>query len=129
MRALRDERGVIVSWIAKLVAGLAVGSVVLFDAGAIAVNYVGLDSTAEDIANALSADVAGAGAPVSSAQLEASAAEAARAAGARVVRVEIDPQGFLHLRLKRAAKTLLASNIDSLRKWTRATATATAATS
>src|SRR5688572_31019160 len=51
---ISNERGVIISWLVKLVLTLAVIGVIVFDFGSIAVNYFTLDSAADDAAVALS---------------------------------------------------------------------------
>jgi hypothetical protein len=128
MRAHRDERGVIATWIARILVWFAIVGVVLFDAGAIVVNYVGLESTTRDVANTLARDIVNMSAAPNSFQLTSSARELTSAAGARLVDVSIDPEGILHVRTRRSANTLVVAHVDALRKWGRATATARATT-
>ena len=47
---LSDERGILVSWLVKLLLGLAIAGLLLFEVGAIAVNTFTLSSSANDIA-------------------------------------------------------------------------------
>src|SRR5688572_6222420 len=54
MRRTRDESGIIVSWLLKIVLLLAVIGVVGFDLGSIVVNNVTLDSSAETVAVSVS---------------------------------------------------------------------------
>ena len=128
MKRLGDERGVILNWFARIAVGFVVMGVVLFDAGSIVVNYVGLDSTADDIVNSLATEIAGSSGRPSPQTLDDAARALARDAGARVVGVGIDPAGTLHLRLKRKANTLVVSRVDALAKWGKATAEAQAST-
>lgn len=126
-RPPRDERGVIVSWLAKLVAGFAVAGVLLFDAGAVVVNFFTLDSAARDLSNALTTDVS-AGATLTLQQLEQEARAYLddHAPDARLVRVTLDAQGrTVGVRLRRRAKTLILGRIGWTRRWTRATADST----
>ena len=137
MSAARDERGVVAGFLLRTVVALAVAAVVLFDAGAVAVNVFSLDSSADEIASALSTDVAHGrlqGTYVRCVRsgpktgLCAEAASAARAAGARLVRFEISPDGALHLRLRRRAETLIAGRIRAFDEWRVATADGRATT-
>ncbi|HYY45402.1 MAG TPA: hypothetical protein VE975_09490 [Actinomycetota bacterium] len=57
-KAFADERGVIVSWLLRLALWFLIVAIALFDIGAVAVNYFGLDSRADDIAIAVATDVA-----------------------------------------------------------------------
>jgi hypothetical protein len=124
MRAFRDERGVILSWFAKVLAGFAVASLILFDLGAIAVNYVGLDSTADDIVNTLARDMSAEAAPSTSPQALEEARRLARDSGARLLTFRIDPEGLIHLKIRRSARTVLAGRVEALRDYTRATVSA-----
>ena len=121
---LRDERGIIVSWLVKLVIALAIVGVVLFDAGAIAVNAFTLSSTAGDIATALSTTVQQSGtASINENQLENQAQELADDAGAKLVSVTVDTNArIVKVRLRRSADTLIVRRVDPISKWGRATA-------
>jgi hypothetical protein len=128
MRRLADERGVILNWFARIAVGFVVIGVGLFDGGSIVVNYVGLDSTADDIVHSLATDIAASSGEPSPQMLADDAKALARDADARVVSVSIDDAGELHLGLKRTANTLVVSRIDALAKWANATAEAQAST-
>ena len=128
-RLIRDETGVVAEWLLKIVFWFALAGVVLFDAGAIVVNYVDLDSTANDIATALSTDVAAANLGPNDPRLAQRAEELARDAEARVLNVAVAPDGTLHVRIARSADTLIVSRIGALRGWGRAVAAARATTS
>lgn len=120
MRVLADEHGVIVSWFARLAVWLALVSVFVYDAGAIVVNYFGLDSTAATIAVELSNDVASERLPARSPLLAQRARELAREDGAKLTAAWIDEQGDVNIRLARPAKTILLGRIGALHRWTRA---------
>lgn len=119
---MQDEHGVIMNWLVKLTLGLAIAGVILYDAGAIAVNVFGLDSTARDIAIAVSTS-AGSGTP-SKVELETEAETLAAEAGARLLKLEIDDQAnTVSVKLRRKAKTLIVSRVSPIEDWGRATAT------
>ena len=121
---VRDERGVVVSWLVRLVLGLAVAGLILFEVGAIAVNTFTLSSTAGDIAIALSTSAAqaGAGGP-SETQLQNEGRALAQEAGARLVSIEIDRnERIVYVTLRRRADTLLVQRFNAIEGWGRATA-------
>lgn len=115
-RLLGDERGVIVSWFAKMLVGFALVGLVLFEAGAIAVNYFGLDSAANEIANVLSVSIADRSL-VAARDIEEAADALAREHDARLLVAEVDEDGVLHITLRRRAKTLLVGRIDPIKDW------------
>ena len=127
MRALSNERGVIIDWLGKTVLMLALFGVLLFDGASVTVNHLGLASTAEDIAAAVSTDVTGSS-TADAATIEDEAKLLAREASARLVVAELDTQGVVHIKLRRQAKTLILGRIGATEEWTRATANARAAT-
>lgn len=115
------------SWLVKLTIGFAVVGVLLFDAGALVVNFFTLDSAARDLSNALTTDVS-AGTTLTLEQLEqeARAYLEDHAPDARLVRVTLDAQErTVGVRLRRRAKTLILGRIGWTRPWTRATADST----
>lgn len=129
MHRYRDERGVIMDWFLKLAVVGGMFAVVLFDFGAITVNTVGLESTVDEIAHNISVSVAddtlNALDPVA---LVEAARPTAKLARARVVKVAVDAEGRVHVRLRRSANTLLVAHIGPLRHWATATADGTATT-
>ena len=128
MHLHRDERGVIVGWLLKLVLVLGVVGALLFDGVAVAVNVFGLDSTAADIANALSTSVSTADV-TNQLAVEQAARDLAKDAGARLVRVKIDPvERILRVKLARRAKTLVLGRVGALEDWTKTTAVGTSST-
>ena len=123
MRNLRDERGVVVNWLVKIVVVLAIVGVAIFDAGSIAVNFFGLDSAADEIAVILSTEIgSGSLSQSNSPQLLARAEELASERDARLKEVTFGTNGVVHVSLKRKAKTLVVGRIGPIKDWTRATA-------
>jgi hypothetical protein len=124
----RDERGIVVGWIVRVLLGLAVAGLVLFDLGSITVNYFGLDSTANDIAQDVSLQISQVRA-FDERQAEARAEAMARDADARLVSLDLDrTTDTLTIVLRRRASTLFAHRIGALDGWVRPTAEAQAPT-
>lgn len=121
MGIVTDQRGVVLDWLAKMLLVLAVLSVVVFDAGSIITNYVTLDSTANDIAIAVSPSMS-TGEAMTQTEMNARAKQMAREAGAKLLRVRVDQQGVVHIRIRRVAKTLLVGKISATKHWARAIA-------
>jgi hypothetical protein len=121
---LSDERGILVSWLVKLLIGLAIAGLLLFEVGAIAVNTFTLSSSANDIAIALSTSVQTSGvANPNIAQLEGQAKDLAKEAGARLVDVEVDTADrIVRVTLRRRAETLLVQRFSAIAGWGRAEA-------
>jgi hypothetical protein len=125
VNVLRDERGVILSWLLKILILVAVLAVVLFDFGSIGVNYVSLDSKADEVAIAVSITI-GSDPPeqFTDNEIFLLARDVVRdpaigVAGAHVARTgtEIDEEGVVHIRLKRKARTLVAHYVSPFRDW------------
>jgi hypothetical protein len=127
-RFATDQRGVVVEWLLRLAVGLALLAVVVFDAGAVTINYITLDSTANDIAIDLSTEVSSADLAASDPRLEARARELAHDAGARLLDVSLDEEGVVRVRVARQAKTLVIARVPALRAWGRAVAGARSGT-
>ena len=128
MDIARAEHGVVAAWLVKIVLLVAVGGILVYEAGALFVNHVTLASTADDIVHELSADAAASGQQATASALMPAATLLARDAEARLVALEVDPHGVLRIRLRRPAQTIVVRNVDALRKWGRAAATAEAST-
>ncbi|MDQ5874734.1 MAG: hypothetical protein M3526_05070, partial [Actinomycetota bacterium] len=94
MSPLKDERGVIVDWLARTVLFLALLGLVLFDGTSAAVNYLSLQGVADETAAAVSADLTGSSNPTE-AQIAEEAAALAAEHGARLVKAEMDSQGVV----------------------------------
>jgi len=128
MQQWRNERGVILDWLLKVVLVLALVGVVVFEMASLVVNHVGLDSAANDIALAVSTSVSSRGF-TSQADLEEEVGSLAKEAGARVVKVRLNEvEHRLRIKLARRAETLIVGRVPALRPWTRATAASSAGT-
>jgi hypothetical protein len=127
MKIASDERGIIVDWLIKLVVGFALAGVIVFNAGAIAVNYFGLDSVAEDTAIAVSTTLASAPS-TSQTTLSDQAAKIARHHHARLVSLRVDSNRVVHVTVRRQASAFLINDIKPLRRYTFATAKGQAGT-
>jgi hypothetical protein len=126
---MNDDRGIVLSWLVKLIIGLAIGGVILFDAGSILVNYFGLDGAADEIANMLATDVSGGGLDINDEQeLEGIARKEARKREAKLTDFDIDDRARIHIRLKRTAETVVVSRIPPIEDWATATAEGQATT-
>jgi hypothetical protein len=121
----------VIGWLVRLLVGLALAAVVLYELGAIAVNHVTLDGTADDIARELASSLPenGVTTPASLTRVALPlATPIAREARARVLKVWMDDRGRLYVRLRRSARTLLVRRIEQLRRYGRADVTGTAPT-
>lgn len=119
---MRNERGIIADWFVKILLGFVVVGVLLFEAGAILVNFFTLDNTADSIANEISHSIIAAR-DVPERIREDEARELARAEGARLVGFEIDTEArVVRVRLRREASTLVVERIGWISHWARATA-------
>ena len=128
-RLHRDERGIIASWFARIAITTAVVGVILFDAGSIAVNFFGLDATADDIAVQVSNVAKSLAEEATAERLESEAQKLAKEADARLVAFEYDElEKRVAITIKRKADTLIVSRISALEDWGKATAESEAAT-
>ncbi|MDQ3660080.1 MAG: hypothetical protein M3454_03275 [Actinomycetota bacterium] len=123
MSPLRDERGVIVDWLARTVLFLALLGLVLFDGASAAVNHLGLQGVADETAAAVSTDLTGSSRPTAT-QIAEEAAAMAEEHGARLLKAEMDSQGVVLIKMRRTATTLFLGRISAAKKWVRATAVA-----
>ena len=121
-----DERGFIVSWLFKLAIGFALTALVLYEAGAIGVNFFTLDSTADDIAVKVSLAVQPGTVPRQDA-LDEQARALAKESGAKFVSVQLEEDSVV-VQIRRRAKTLLLHRISFTKDWTRSTAEGRAGT-
>lgn len=116
-----DERGLIVGWIGKIVIGLALAAVVIYDAGSILINFFTLDSKAEEIAITLTTTTFPGTFTAQDIQEEAQAL--ATEAEARLLKVEVDPAArIVKITLRRRADTLIVGRLSFTKDWARATA-------
>lgn len=124
---LKDERGMVLSWLARLVLAVAVVGTLLYDTAAVGVNYFALDADASEMALELSN--VGGNHPANPWPLERAARDLARDAGAKLVSVRSEPERqVVFLKIKRQANTLLLDRIGPLAEWATATATGRAST-
>lgn len=126
MKQLSNERGFIVSWLAKLAIGFAITALLLYEAGSIGINFFTLDSTADDIAVKLSTGLQPGVTPRQD-QLEADARALARESEARLMSVQL-VEGSVVVQIRRRADTLLVHKIGPIKDWARATAEGRAGT-
>ena len=127
---LRNQRGLIASWLAKIVIGIAVFGVIAFDAGSILVNLFTLDSAADDVAIAISLEVTRSSAnqftdeEIFDLAREVVASPDNGVEGAKVLRkgTDVDDEGVVHVRLRRSADSLIVKRIGAIEDWAEATA-------
>ncbi|HWC15226.1 MAG TPA: hypothetical protein VG929_11640 [Actinomycetota bacterium] len=120
---LRDEHGIIVGWLGKLLIAFVLVGIVIFDGGAILINFFTLDSTADEIAIKLTTDSTQ---PLRVHDIEPQARTLAKEAGARLVSLSVD-DNMIYLTLRRRATTLVVGRIGPIADWARATAEGQAA--
>lgn len=126
-RVLHDERGLILGWIGKLLVGLALAAVVIYDAGSILINFFTLDSKADEIAITLSTNIPAN--PQGPQNFLEEARSLAAEAEARLVELEFDPATrVVKVTLRRRADTLVVGRISFIEDWARATAEGQAGT-
>ena len=130
----RDETGIVFAWLARVVVGLALAGVVLFDAGSIVVNFFSLDGATDEVALEVVTQVGSGAEVVPNLDCTRRAVdptckavyEVARASDVRIVSARFDQEGVFHVETKRTAKTLLVGRIDAIEDWATATASAKA---
>jgi hypothetical protein len=124
--ARRDDGSIVLGWLTKLVVLFAVLGVLLFDLIAVAVNNV----TAQDEANLAAQAAADAYHANPDIQVAYQAAVDAVADGGELVLPRtfvIDPDGTVHLVLRRDTRTLVLHHVGALRKYERVEASGEAA--
>jgi hypothetical protein len=121
-----NERGFIVNWLVRLALVFALTGVVIYDAGSMAINFFGLDSTADEVAVKVSGSIQPGIDPDPDA-LKAQARALAKEAGARLTTFTVE-SGNVRLTLKRRADTLVVSRVGFMKDWARATADGQAGT-
>jgi hypothetical protein len=126
---MKDDRGIVINWLVKILVALAIGGVILYDAGSIAVNFFGLDGAADEIANMLATDVTSGKFNIQDeTTLKLEARKEARKRDAKLTKFEVDAEGSIHVRLKRVAETLVISRISPIEDWGKSTAEGEAST-
>lgn len=125
-----------VSWLVRILVVIALVGIVLFDAGAIAVNFFTLDGTADEVAVQVTAEVATGAEVIPNLQCDrrsrvpacAVAYRVAKEHDVRVVSASYDQEGVFHVTLRRTAETLVVGRISAIEDWAKASASARAAT-
>jgi hypothetical protein len=126
---MKDDRGIVINWLVKILIAFAIGGVILYDAGSIAVNFFGLDGAADEIANQLATDVTSGKLNLEDESgLKLEARKEARKRDAKLTKFTIDAKGNIHVRLKRTAETLVVSRIPPIEDWAKSTAEGRAST-
>jgi hypothetical protein len=117
---LDDDSGVVLTWLVKVLFFLSALGLIVYEIGAVTVNFLGLDASADDIAVRLSS--ATQQEPKNEAQLKERAKVLAKDIGARLVRLKLKPRDHtLTIVLTRRAPTLVIDKIPPLEGWAKAT--------
>lgn len=132
----RDERGIVISWLVRIVVALAIVGVILFDAGAIVINYFSVNDAAQEVAVTVTTDLAAGVDAVPNLQCRRRSGDAlcrqayqvARERGVRIVSAHFDQRGVFHVEVRRTADTLVVGRIGAIEDWATVTASADADT-
>jgi phosphoribosylformimino-5-aminoimidazole carboxamide ribonucleotide (ProFAR) isomerase len=117
-------------WILKLAVAFVIVGVIIYDGASIVTNFFTLDNKANEIALDLSTAVTSRELNANQTfELERRAKEQAKESGARLIRVDVDQEGTIAVRLRRSADTLVVSRIGVIEDWATATADARSGTS
>lgn len=121
-----DERGLITGFVIRMVLGLVIAGVVLFDLGAVAVNFFSVDQTAGKVAEAISEQIATNELdPSNPRAVRKEARRLAKEDGAKLIELEASRTGVT-ISLEKEAPTLIVKRVPAFRDWGRATAVARA---
>ena len=113
----RDESGIIINWIVKIVVGTVIAGIIVYDLGSIAANFLRLDSIAGDIAIELSGEISPGSVP-NQILLERTAKALAQEADVRLLSVEVTSDGkIVKVRIQKKASTLIVSRIGPIEDW------------
>jgi hypothetical protein len=124
-----DERGIIADWLFKTVLVFVIVGVLMYEGGSILVNFFTLDSKADEIVVEITNSLTSNEIQGNARAIEDEAERLAEEAGVRLVKVNVNADGTLHVRLKRTADTLVVSRIGAIEGWAKATADARGSTS
>ena len=122
-RRFRDDAGLVISWLIRLVVALVIGALILFEIGGVLISRI----TAADTA-AKSAEEAGFAYRDTGdyQRARAAAQQKAQSQGATLDELTIDPDArTVTVKLHKTAKTFVIQHIDVLAKYTIASATET----
>ena len=121
-----DERGLITGFVIRMVLGLVIAGVVLFDLGAVAVNFFSVDQTAGKVAEAISEQIATNELdPSNPRAVRKEARRLAKEDGAKLIELEASRTGVT-ISLEKEAPTLIVKRVPAFRDWGKATAEARA---
>ena len=119
---IRDERGLITGFVIRMILGFAIMGVVLFDLGAIAVNFFSVDQNATTVAEGVIEQIATNEIDVSRPkQVRRAARELAEKEGATLLEIEAS-RSAVTVRLEKEAPTLIVQRVSAFEKWGIATA-------
>ena len=132
---VRNEKGIVVDWLIKAIIAFAIGGVILYDTGKIAINFFGLDSGADEIANQIAQDVAAGDFDPAEIQglnsctrrptnhvLCTEIQKKVKEKDARLLKVSVDVQQKLTIRIRRTAGTLVVERVSWIEDWATSTA-------
>lgn len=133
---VRDESGIVFAWLARIVVGLALLAVVLFDGGSIVVNYFSLDSATDEVALEVVTRIGSGAEVIPNRDCTRRAVDAtcravydvAREKDVKIVSARFDAEGVFHVETRRTADTLIVGRIGAIEDWATATASARADT-
>ena len=128
MRVGSDERGLIGTWFIRIALGFLIGGVILFDLGSIVVNYVGLDSKANEIEISVETLASDDELNIYAFESKNIVREMVEDAGAKLIRYRTLPDGELRIKIRRKARTLVVGYFDPIKSWAVATTQVTAQT-
>ena len=128
MRIHSDERGIVLGWIVRIILGIALAGLLLYEAGAVVIAGVNADNAARSAAQEAVATYA------HSHDLDEAKKDAqkqAAAEGAVVIAFQADSNGLggqshVTVTVRKVAKTLFIQKIGFLKRFSIATASSTA---
>lgn len=121
-----DERGLITGFVIRMVLGLVIAGMVLFDLGALAVNFFSVDQTAGIVAEAIAEQIATDELdPFDPRAVRKEARKLAKEGGAKLIEFEAS-RSSVTIKLEKEARTLIVKRVPAFRDWGRATAEARA---
>ena len=138
---MRDDRGIIVNWLIKVLIGLIIGGVILFDTGSVAVNFFTLDGSADEIANQVASDISQG--KFSATEIQSldlctrrptnnkactEIQQKVKEKSAKLLKVTLDLQNNLKIRIRRTASSLVLKHIGPIEDWATSTAEGEAVT-
>jgi hypothetical protein len=125
---LSDERGIVLGWIIRIILGIALAGVLLYEGGAVVISSVNADNAARSAAQEAVATFAHSH---NLDEAKKDAAKQAAAEGAVLVSFSADSKGVggqsqATVTVRKTAKTLFIHKIGFLKRFSTTTATSTA---